>query len=471
MKDSTLYLIIMEIVSLLKDDVVNLNQIQKNEFVFLVIEDFSPEIDQSAVLQKIEPFTNQSTKTCLYLNTTDFESKVLQRYLSSTNTRWVGVGINVGSGAILESNVIYSNVDALSFKDFEAARALISEPQKLVPIFKITDNHFQLGPTIYKFFERFDLDFAFIDPGFGKSEEQVLKIREAFEYLRLRGFKRALYFPFNRYFERWNSRTFNTFSGLTVAHIDLSNKCTHSCVFCGLWGPDFIEALKKEQGGTLTPETKKFMNLQMNFDRAKEVIAKLPETLRTVQFGGSGDPLTHPNWLEIIDSVRGRGIRTEVLSNFEYPTFNQIEALHKLSQGKEELCFYVNISAATAETYVAVRPRQSHETFEKVVLNLAYAANLKSRDGFGISFIIINVINSLNYKELVQMVEMGAALKAKVWLKPLEIHNDVHRKYSIRDEELPEFRALTKKAIERAEELNVHLDGLELLQAIVKDSE
>jgi MoaA/NifB/PqqE/SkfB family radical SAM enzyme len=143
-------------------------------------------------------------------------------------------------------------------------------------------------------------------------------------------------------------------------------------VFCGLWGPDFIDAMKKEQGGTLTPDTKKFMNLQIPYDRALSIIKNAPETVNNVQFGGAGDPLTHPNWLELLREWRTRGVRVEVLSNFEYPTLEEIEEIHKLSRGSGGISFLVNVSAATPETYVKVRPRQNEQTFNQVISNLIY---------------------------------------------------------------------------------------------------
>ncbi len=442
------------------------NLIQKDEFVFL-------EYDNSHFwdpdLKSIEHISNISTLTSrffVYMNLKDEKVYLENPVYNIPSVRWIGVPIEVGSGDKLSAARIYSNIDEKSIKQFELYKEIIQK-ESVIPVFKPTLNRYQLGPTLLKFFQSYNLDFAFIHPVTDKKDEMVLIIREAFEYLRLRGFRKHIYFTYNLDFDMWNAKTFNTFSGLKSVHMDLSNKCTHSCVFCGLWGPDFIDALRAQEGGVLTPGTKKFMNQQISFDRALAIIQSVPETTNNVQLGGAGDPLTHPNWLEIITAWRTRGFETEVLSNFEYPSFLQLEALHALARGKARLAFYVNISAATPETYTLVRPRQSNETFDKVILNLAYMRGLEQRDGFGVKFTLIHIINSLNYHELVKMVELSYTLRSGVWLKPLEIHNDIHRKYSIPKDKYDEYKEYIKLALEKVDQLNVKMHGREFLEAII----
>ncbi len=445
--------------------------IQKNEFTFLELRDAELIGENTNAIEGVRTLSSATSRFFLYLGSANPSLLFLYGFDRIDTVRWIGLSIDVGSGEAQDAARIYSNIDNNSFINFENHKKSFTNKEKLIPAFHPVKNRYQLGPTIFKFFEKYNLDFAFIDPSSDDPNEMIITLREAFEYLRLRGFRKTLYFLFNSpNNDKWSAKTFNTFSGLKNVHMDLSNKCTHSCVFCGLWGPDFIDALKLQQGGTLTPETKTFMNQQLPVDKALSIIEQIPETVTSVQLGGAGDPLTHPHWLDILSAWRSRGFKTEVLSNFEYPSLIEIEKLHELARGKATLAFFINISASTVETYCQVRPRQSKEVFERVMINLAYAANLKRRDGYGIRMTHLHVINVLNYKEMPQMVEMAGKLMADVWLKPLEIHNEIHKKYAIPKESYADFRDTVAQTVALAKKLNVDLYAQEFLDAIIDDS-
>jgi MoaA/NifB/PqqE/SkfB family radical SAM enzyme len=444
--------------------------IQKNEFAILSLAECQLTNSELNIADYVSIVSPTTSRFFVNLETHNTDLITLHGFDRMPHVRWVGMPIEVGSGVAQGAERIYSNVDEKSFDRFEYYKKFFADPSKLIPVFRPDGNRYQLGPTILKFFKTYNFDFAFIDPGEKNKDELVLTIREAFEYLRMRGFRKNLYFNFSKpNYDKWNAKTFNTFSGLKNVHMDLSNKCTHSCVFCGLWGPDFQDRLKEEQGGAFTQETKNFMNNQMPLDKALSIIEKMPETITSVQLGGAGDPLTHPNWLDILSAWRSRGFKTEVLSNFEYPTFKQIEDLHELARGKEKLCFFINVSAASGEVYTLVRPRQSSKIFTKVCNNLELAHRLKQRDGYGIHITLVHIINSLNYKEMPQMIQLSHQYGAEAWLKPLEIHSDIHRKYAIPKEEYSEFRKSVKESVELAKKLNVRLFAEEFLNEILSD--
>lgn len=417
---------------------LNLDEIQSDEFVFFKLPD-SHDSGPDASVQKIIEALTKKTSRLFFSNSTCLGTAALKELSETFPIKWFGVPVqNIEDYALEVKNL---------------------GPLSCIPEFTAPD-----ADTIMSVFSKFDLPFVFINISGAPDNDQLKFFKELFESLRKKGLRKKIYFSFNnRHLEEWNIKTFNTFSGLTTAHVDLSNKCTHSCVFCGIWGPEFIEEMKAQNNGVLSEEMIGFMNRQMPRQRALDILESLPETLQKVQFGGAGDPLTHPHWHEIISRYRSRGLIIEVLSNFEYPSFEEIEALHQLSKGKRNFSFLINVSAASAETYKAIRPRQSKAIFEKVLENIAHAHKLRVRDGHGLSLTILNIINSQNYKEAVKMVELAHQLGVGVWLKPLEIHSPIHTQYAITENESAHYSEIMARAAHRAEELGVEISFKEQL--------
>jgi MoaA/NifB/PqqE/SkfB family radical SAM enzyme len=418
---------------------LRLDEIQSDEFVYFKMPD-SDEKDFKSSLETILAALSKKTSRLFFSESNSVDAQFINQLCNKYSVTWLGVKIPVKTAG--ESFKLFSMV----------------AQKNSIPEFEYSGNSELFISTILHFFEQLNLPFAFISVQGPPDAEQVLLYRSIFSSLRKSGFTQKLYFSFNNLFlDEWNIKTHNTFSGLNTVHIDLSNKCTHSCVFCGIWGPDFIDEVKSKSNGALSADDINFMNRQMPPERAVEILNSLPETVQKVQFGGAGDPLTHPQWLDIITRWRARGFSIEVLSNFEYPDFEQIEVLHKLTNNKRNFSFLINVSAATHETYKAVRPRQSKAVFEKVLENIKFAHSLRVRDGHGLSLTILNIINSQNYKEAIQMVELAHSLGVGLWLKPLEIHSPLHLKYAIPESEKNNYDEIMAKAAARAAQLKVEI--------------
>lgn len=425
---------------------LRIDEIQSDEFVYFKLP-LSPEKDSLTPLEEItEALTKQSSRVFLAASTysTDFLQSLLKKYPLS----WIGVKIEG-----LESLKKFSQ-DCSNF-NMQAIPQLSN--------FKSAD---EMSAVILDLFKNYSLPFLFLEAEGEPDNSRVNFYKDVFSQLKKNNFEQKIYFTFSPHLEEWNLKTKNTFSGMTTVHVDLSNKCTHSCVFCGIWGPEFIEEAKAQSPeGILSEENISFMNRQMPFAKTEEILNSLPETVQKVQFGGAGDPLTHPQWFQILKRWRNRGFIVEVLTNFEYPSFEEIEKLHLLSKGIRNFSFLINVSAATAETYKTIRPRQSEDIFKKVISNIRYAHELRKRDGFGLSLTIVNIINSENYKEAVKMVELAHELGVGLWLKPLEVHSPLHLKYSIQEKNREDYKQTLKAASQKATELNVELS----LEALLMD--
>lgn len=432
---------------------LRVDEIQNNEFVYFTLpKETEPGLDDS-LEQMTAALTSQSNRVFLAASTLDktFIASLVKNY----PLRWIGISLSTKN----------------SVEQFSKEAAFLGPLERCIPQLSVGDNLEEATEAVIQLFQHFDLPFLFLEVAGAPDTGKVKYFSDLFTALRKTGLQKKIYFSFNNSdLEEWNLKTANTFSGLTTIHLDLSNKCTHSCVFCGIWGPDFIEEMKVQSKGNLSQEYISFMNRQMPLIRTEEILDAAPETLQKVQFGGAGDPLTHPHWFDIISKWRSRGLAVEVLTNFEYPSKAEIEKLHMLSKGKRNFSFLINVSAATAETYKKIRPRQSEEIFEKVLSNIRYAHELRQRDGYGLNLTIVNIINSLNYSEAVKMVELASELGVGMWLKPVEVHSALHQQFAIPESELANYRATLKAAAQKAAELKVELSLEELLMDHISES-
>jgi len=431
---------------------LRIDEIQKDEFVYFKWPIAVESNVEASLVEMTKALTSQSGS--VYLASSAYDRTFVTALLNSHPVKWLG--IKVTSQRALEEFA-----EATSF----FKRALIPELSECTEVE-------QTATTIINLFDSFQIPFLFIDIDGEPDSKRVLLYKNVFELLRKKHFSKTIYFSFsNTDHEEWSLKTKNTFSGITTVHLDLSNKCTHSCVFCGIWGPDFIEEMKKQSNGSLSQDYVEFMNRQMPYEKTRQILNALPATLQKVQFGGAGDPLTHPQWFPILSEWRSRGLSVEVLTNFEYPTREEIENLHALSRGKRNFSFLINVSAATAETYSKIRPRQSTAIFEKVISNIGHAHQLRKRDGYGLALTIVNIINSQNYKEAIQMIELAHQLGVGVWLKPVEVHSHLHQKYAIPENEMDDYKAILRKAANRASELGVELSLEEQLLNHIGDAD
>ncbi len=276
----------------------------------------------------------------------------------------------------------------------------------------------------------------------------VLAIRNAFEYLRMRNLiATPIYFSFdNASRKAWELQTRCTFSGLEVVHMDVSNKCTHSCLFCGLYSPEIHAREKEKNQGKLPSQMIEMMRAELDPDKGLALIRDFPETVEMIQFGGAGDPLLHPYALDFIEAAAGRGFRLEVLSNLEYLDEKSLQRLKVLGRGAD-VRFIVNLGAATAATYTVIRPKQSEDVFRRVFYNIQALA-----EG-GIKIIPMMVLNRLNFHEATDFVRLSKELGgASVYLKRMETHNELQYKLLAPETEL---RVQLSQALSIADALGI----------------
>lgn len=179
------------------------------------------------------------------------------------------------------------------------------------------------------------------------------------------------------------------YKGPDCAQIDLTNNCNNNCVACWCNSPLLGEKV-------IPPHIKK-QSLDYN------LVIKLIDTLSRMQtrelyFSGGGEPLMHPNAIEILSYAKSKGFICYLHTNF---TLVDDDTLKRIIEMKLDF-LVVSLWAATAQTYVKTHPGRTTEDFLRTKEMLA---RLNKEKKFYPNVRIYNVISNLNYREIVQMVE------------------------------------------------------------------
>lgn len=116
-------------------------------------------------------------------------------------------------------------------------------------------------------------------------------------------------------------------------YIEITSKCNFDCVTC-------IRNIWQEETGQMK---------ESMLNNIIDQLAKLPN-VKTVHFGGFGEPLTYPNMLEVIEKVKAMGIKVEMVTNGSLLTDSVRDALIDLKLDK----LFVSIDG-TQEKFADIR--------------------------------------------------------------------------------------------------------------------
>jgi len=329
-----------------------------------------------------------------------------------------------------------------------------------------------LAPLLWEL-SQMDIPFIGLHSKENPQHHTVKTLQDSFEYLQIRqGAKKNIHFlPDQSYWQQWNAASLNPFSGPSQVHIDISNKCTHSCQFCGVYSPQVIQIEKDKNGGTLSPDHIRQMNSQISREQFLSIFKDQSLNLKFIQFGGAGDPLLHPNIFEFISTVRNQGIGLEILTNLEYLDPESLQKLHSWGGPHQyDLRLIVNISGASEETYLKTRPRQSPKTFAKVINNIKTLCDLRTQyKGWGAHITMMCVLTQDNFHEAVEFISLAHELGVnQVWFKPMEIHDIYQKELLPTKDQIPNYEKVLLQALQLADHWGIDVYGRQIIENFTK---
>ncbi len=234
------------------------------------------------------------------------------------------------------------------------------------------------------------------------------------------------------------------FIGPAYFHLDISNNCNMNCSYC--WFHSKTASDRKY--------TDKWKKQQIKLNVFKKLVDDLHE-LKTglILFSGAGEPLIHPKIIEMVDYVKRNGIILQLFTNALLLDENYAKKL--VDANLDEI--YCSISAANINTYRKLHPPSRKNEFETIERNIMFLSKYKKKQNkTNPKIIIIEVINSLNYNEALEMVGWAKKVGANAIRFQL-MHNIKLKHLMLNQKEREEFKKNLDKVKNLAKKYNIKI--------------
>lgn len=190
----------------------------------------------------------------------------------------------------------------------------------------------------------------------------------------------------------------HAYKGPDVAQIDLTNSCNNDCIGCWCNSPFLGEK-------RISPDIK---SQTLPYRKVIELIDELYKMgTRQIYYAGGGEPLMHPQIMEILEHTKKRGLECCLNTNFTLIDEKKIKKL--VDFGVDSLT--VSVWAGTAKVYAATHPNKDEGAFYKIKEMLSLLNGFKHKRPM---IKLYNVVFNMNYHEIREMVEFGLQTKSEM---------------------------------------------------------
>ena len=234
------------------------------------------------------------------------------------------------------------------------------------------------------------------------------------------------------------------FIGPAYFHLDISNSCNMNCSYC--WFHSKTAPDKEYSDG--------WKKQQIKLRVFKKLVDDLHE-LKTglILFSGAGEPLIHPNIIEMVNYVKKGGMILQLFTNALLLDKNYAKKL--VDANLDEI--YCSISAAKDSTYKKLHPSAGDNEFKTIEKNIMFLSEHKKKQNKTMpEVVLIEVINSLNYKETLEMLNWARKVRANAIRFQL-MHNMKLKHLMLNQKEKEEFKKDLDKVKNFAKKYNIKI--------------
>ncbi|MFB3882107.1 MAG: radical SAM/SPASM domain-containing protein [Armatimonadota bacterium] len=186
--------------------------------------------------------------------------------------------------------------------------------------------------------------------------------------------------------------------GPTMVQIGLTKACNYHCLFCPFHNPQVDERHREAE------------QPRMSYEMLACLLGELKRMgTRAVDICGDGEPLTHPEALEMIALARDLGFEVTLATNAALLTEERARRLVELGVRR----MHVSFNAATDDVYERLHPGAPPGTRARIIERLRAMAEYAETEGYRpIDVEFSAVLNRLNMRQIPQMVEAAREARA-----------------------------------------------------------
>ncbi len=185
----------------------------------------------------------------------------------------------------------------------------------------------------------------------------------------------------------------HTYNGPIFVDVDLTRRCNLQCLGC------------RYHSANLKLKTVDDSVRDISMDLVHKIAKELPSLgTERVIFAGTGEPLLHPQFPEIISMFKRSGLETRLFTNGLL--LDKEKSLALIESGLDRLI--VSIWATSLETYAQCHPGTNPDNFSKIVENIRLFSQLKEEMGTDTPEVFLNhVCNAYTYKYIDDKIDLA----------------------------------------------------------------
>jgi len=197
--------------------------------------------------------------------------------------------------------------------------------------------------------------------------------------------------------------------------------------------------------------TKGFMDL----GKLEELIDDLYSIgTRRIELVGRGEPMMHPQFDQIVETIKRRGFNLGIATNASLLTPDRCEHLvdHDLDR------IIASIDAGSRATYYRVHTRTNIESFDRILRNLQVLYQIKKSKGKKEPQVMLSfVISRLNYHEALKMIDIGKDVRANQIVFKYMVPYENIKFLELTEEEKRNFSSQLPTFMKKAESYGIDL--------------